>query len=233
MAKWKQSGPIATTTYVNPDFAAAIGSITSQMAASAPDPYASIPRGPYFSPVNPEVNWGNTNPSSPTPSGPSPSPSSPSTPATSPPPPAPIYPSFRPITGRTRNVLVAPSDIIQFNNDNIDIAMMQDLLFEDIGAIELANISRSDLIDGQEVLYSPIRNLPTIRREFNPNNIILTANSNDYFSRFGIDLSSKTIYEPYFDDDGNLVIEIDGIATGEEIDVQILSNGTIDLVDDV
>lgn len=229
----KKSGPIATATYVNPDFAAAIGAITAQMAANAPDPYASVPKGPYFSPINPEINWGGTNPSSPAPSGSSPSPSSPSTPASPPPPPAPVYPTFRPITGQTKNVLVAPSDIIQFDNENVDVALMQDLLFEDIGAIELANISRSDLIDGQEVSYSPIKNLSTIRREFNPNNIILTANSNDYFSRFGIDLSAKTIYEPYFDEDGNLVIEIDGVAAGEEIDVQILSNGTIDLVDDV
>lgn len=232
MAKWKQSGPMSTPTYVNPDFAAAIGAITSQMAASAPDPYASVPKGPYFSPINPVVNWGGT-PASPAPSGPAPSPSSPSTPPSPAPPPAPTYPPFRPISGRTKNVLVAPSDIIQFDNDNVNVALMQDLLFEDIGAVELANISRSDLIDGQEVSYSPIKNLSTIRREFNPNNIILTANSNDYFSRFGIDLSAKTIYEPYFDEFGNLVIEIDGVASGEEIDVQILSNGTIDLVDDV
>lgn len=150
-----------------------------------------------------------------------------------PPPPAPVYPRFIPMQRSSKNVLTAPSDIIQFDDSTVDVALMQDLLFEDIGAVELANISRSDLIDGQETIYSPIKNLATVRREFNPNNIILTASNNDYFTRFGIDLFAKTIYEPYFDDGGNLVIEIDGLSEAEEVQVEILSNGTIDLVDDI
>lgn len=150
-----------------------------------------------------------------------------------PPPPAPIYPKFSAMKTVDKNVKVAPSDIIQWDDSNTSIALMQDLLFEDIGAVELANISRTDLIDGQQTIYSPIKNLSTVRREFNPNNIILTSYNNDYFTRFGIDIFSKTIYDPYFDDNGDLVIEIDGLVSGEEIEVEILSNGTIDLVEEL
>ena len=156
--------------------------------------------------------------------------SSPSPPP--PPPPAPILPTFRPAVNN-KNFKVAPSDIIQFDDSSVDIELIKDLLFEDIGATELANISRSDLIDGQDVIYAPIKNLPIIRRDFNPNNIVATASNIDYFSRFAINLSLRGIYDPYFDDDGNLVIEIEDVQDDEEIQVQILTNGTIALVDEI
>jgi hypothetical protein len=41
------------------------------------------------------------------------------------------------------------------------------------------------------------------------------------------------MHEPYFDSNGDLVIEVDMVLDSEEIQVQILSNGTIDLVGDV
>ena len=152
---------------------------------------------------------------------------------TPPPPPVPPLPTFNRMTTPDKNIKPASSDIIQFDDNSVDIALMQDLLYEDIGAVELANISRSDLIDGQNVLYSPIRNLSSVRRQFNPNNIIATSYSTDYFSRFGIDLITRGIYEPYFDEDGNLVVEVDNVGEGEEIQVQILSSGTINIIEEL
>jgi hypothetical protein len=149
----------------------------------------------------------------------------------SPPQAAPVLPNYKPANITSKNFKVAPSDIIQFDDSSVEIALITDLLFEDIGATELANMSRSDLIDGQEVIYAPIKNLPTIRRSFNPNNIVATSYDTDYFSRFAIDLSLRGVYEPYFDDNGDLVIEIDTVEDSEEIQVQILTNGTIDLVE--
>lgn len=149
-----------------------------------------------------------------------------------PPPPAPLLPTFRPMPASNKNILMAPSDIIQFDDTSVTVALMQDLLFEDVGAVELANISRSDLIDGQPTIYSPIKNLSTVRREFNPNTLIATSFGQDYFSRFGIDIFARGTYEPYFDDNGDLVIEVDTILEGEEIQVQVLSNGTIDTIEE-
>jgi hypothetical protein len=149
-----------------------------------------------------------------------------------PPPPSPNYPTFNAMTQSSRNVLTAPSDVIVFDDSSVEIKLLQDLVFEDIGAVELANISRTDLIDGQETIYSPIKNLSTVRREFNPNNIILTSYNNDYFTRFGIDIFKRTVYEPYFDENGDLVIEIDDLSDEEEIQVQVLSDGTISVVDE-
>lgn len=156
-----------------------------------------------------------------------------STPPPPPPPPVPPLPTFNRMAAPDKNIKPAPSDIIQFDESSVEIALIQDLLFEDIGATELANISRTDLIDGQNVIYSPIKNLPSIRQEFNPNNIIATSYSTDYFSRFGIDLIARGVSEPYFDEDGNLVIEVDNIIGNEEIQVQILSSGTIDIIEEL
>lgn len=157
--------------------------------------------------------------------------SSTTTPSSPPPPPAPILPTFRPMTITNKNFKVAPSDIIQFDDSSVEIALIQDLLFEDIGATELANISRADLIDGVQTSYSPIKNLPTITREFNPNNIVATSYSTDYFARFGINILLRGLYVPYFNSNGDLVIEIEEVADDEEVQVEILQNGTIDMVD--
>lgn len=162
-------------------------------------------------------------------SSPSPGPPPPGPP---PPPPGPVLPRFTAMPTPDKNIKEAPSDIIQFDDDSVEIALLQDLLFEDIGGVELANISRTDLIDGQAVIYEPIKNLSSIRQEFNPNNVVATAISSNYFSRFGIDLDSRGINEPYIDENGDLVIEVDNVQEGEEIQVQILLNGTIDLVDE-
>lgn len=150
-----------------------------------------------------------------------------------PPPPAPLLPTFRPMTMPSTSIKVAPSDIIQFDDSSVEIALLQDLVFEDIGATELANMSRADLIDGQEVSYSAIRNLSTIRREFNPNNIIATSYTLDYFSRFGIDLLSRGMSEPYFNENGDLVIEVDFAEDDEEIQVQVLSSGIIENIEEL
>lgn len=162
----------------------------------------------------------------------SPPPPPPGPPPPPPPPPGPVLPKFTTMPVPDKNIKEAPSDIIQFNDDSIEIALLQDLIFEDIGGVELANISRTDLIDGQAVIYEPIKNLSSIRQEFNPNNVVATATSSNYFSRFGIDLDSRGINEPYVDDNGDLIIEVDNVQDGEEIQVQILLNGTIDLVDE-
>jgi hypothetical protein len=149
------------------------------------------------------------------------------------PPPKPLLPDFKPIgASSNKSVKMAPSDIIQFDDDAVEIALITELLYEDIGATELVNISRSDLIDGQEVIYSPIANLSVIRREYNPNNLIASSALSDYFTRFGINLISRGMYEPYFNSDGDLVVEVDVVSSsGEEIQVEILSNGTISVVE--
>lgn len=104
--------------------------------------------------------------------------------------------------------------------------------FEEIGGVELSNISRYDLINGDIVSYTPIANLSEFRRRFNPNNIISTNNTEiSAFERFSIDLLVRGITQPYLDNDGNLVIEIDSVKNEEYIEAEIAQNGTMNRIE--
>jgi hypothetical protein len=126
----------------------------------------------------------------------------------------------------------ADPDIVISREETISPELLLQLQYEDVSGIELVNISRSDLIDGQDVLYSPIAQLSLLRRKYNPNNIIaLDSSSSNPFARYGIDLVLRGIREPYFDEQGNLVIEIDQVFDDEIIEAEIDLNGTINTVD--
>lgn len=146
--------------------------------------------------------------------------------------PTPNLPQFVPMTNNSTIIKQAPKDTIVFDESTLDPALLQELLYQDISSMELANISREDLIDGQTVFYTPIVNLAKIKKQYDPNNIIAVGSSaNSYFSRFGIDLNLRGMNEPYLDADGNMVIEIDTIEEDENIEVEILVTGTINEVD--
>lgn len=130
-----------------------------------------------------------------------------------------------------KGVRQADPDIIITADEPISPEFLLELQYEDLSGSELINISRSDIIDGQNVVYSPIKNLSGLRRRYNPNNIISsTSTANSTFSKFAIDLISRGIYEPYFNDNGDLVIEIDISKEDEVIEVEIDSSGTINEV---
>jgi hypothetical protein len=113
---------------------------------------------------------------------------------------------------------------------------MADLIFENIGGQELINISRSDIINGQDVLYSPIKNLKNLYLEYNANNIIRLENAADtYFKNFPIRLENKLPYSSsgiledvvYLDSEGNLVINVSNLEKDEQVEVQIINSGEI------
>jgi hypothetical protein len=124
----------------------------------------------------------------------------------------------------------ASPDIIIFDEE-IDPDFLVQAFFEEFGGTELINISRYDLINGQDVVYSPIVNLSNLRQAFNPNNIIEIGAFQESPTRYGIDLFSRGVVDPYFDNDGNLVIELDEVRPDESIEVEIVSNGTIKRID--
>jgi hypothetical protein len=156
-----------------------------------------------------------------------------SAPPPPPPPPTPPDPWIRTSDYvAPEGVKQADPDIVLFNDEAISPELLLQLQYEDVAGIELINISRSDIIDGQNVSYSPIAQLSSLRRRYNPNNIIaLPSTSSDAFSRFGIDLILRGIKEPYFNENGDLVIEIDEVLEDEIIEAEIDTSGTINRVD--
>lgn len=136
-----------------------------------------------------------------------------------------------------RSIKTATPDIILFDDESIPINIMADLVFEDIGGQELINIGRNDIINGQNVLYQQIKNLGIIQQQYNPNNIIgMQETSDKYFAGLSIKFDSKL---PNYENEpsrenvymdpvtGDIVIELINITGDEQVEVQMITSGTI------
>jgi hypothetical protein len=131
----------------------------------------------------------------------------------------------------------APIDTVLFDDNSMSIEIMTDLIFEDIGGHELINIARNDIINGQQVSYTPIKNLGLIQQMYNPNNILrLQATSEKYFNNFSIKFEEKVPLvgngpngsNVYIEQStGDLIIEGVNINKDELFEVEISLNGTI------
>jgi hypothetical protein len=138
----------------------------------------------------------------------------------------------------TTSTYVAPTgvkqatpDIVIFDQSTIDIEYLTNTFFEEFGGHELIKISRSDLIDGKQVSYNPIKNLSRLNQKYNPNNVIAIAPFQQNLSSYAIDLILRGIHEPYVDrENGYLVIEIDNVKSNESIEVEIATDGTMNRV---
>jgi hypothetical protein len=156
-----------------------------------------------------------------------------------------------------KSVKIATPDLIIFNDDVMSIEIMTDLIFEDIGGYELATISRHDLVNGQKVIYAPIKNLTDLYLQYNPNNVLRLQSSDSYFKSLslsifdhlpacgtGYDISppptnpgeqdkNKWIKTPncksvYIDPiSGDLVINLINVKDNEQVEVQVLTSGNV------
>lgn len=137
----------------------------------------------------------------------------------------------------TPPVKTATPDIILFDDTVLPIEVMTDLIFENIGGQELLNIARTDTINGQKIIYQPIKNLTTIQQKYNPNNILnIDKTSDKHFSGYTIKLEEKIPSvgngtngeNVYIDSEtGDLVIELINMSRGEQVELEISINGTI------
>lgn len=131
----------------------------------------------------------------------------------------------------------ATPDLVLFKDEAMPIELMADLIFEDIGGREIINIARNDMLNGIDLLYTPIKNLTSLYLQYNPQNVLaLQKTAENYFKNFPIKLSSK-IPEVgtgpngeivYIDPDtGDIVVNVINMATDEQVEIQILNAGDI------
>ena len=132
-------------------------------------------------------------------------------------------------------IKVASPSLVQLNNPPLSQETMVEIAFQDIGGHELINISRSDAINGQNIVYSIVKDLKNILLEYNSNNIIkLQGTSDNYFKNFPIRLEQKlpkngtgpnkeTVYIE--ESTGNLVINLINLEKGEQVEIQIINQG--------
>lgn len=136
---------------------------------------------------------------------------------------------------QTAPVKVATPNLIEILNPPLDYEAMTELIFQDIGGQELINISRADAINGQNIMYSIVKNLKNILLDYNSNNIIkLQGTSDVYFKNFSIRLEDKlpkygtgdqgaTVYID--SNDNSVVINLVNLEDEEEVEIEIINQG--------
>jgi hypothetical protein len=132
----------------------------------------------------------------------------------------------------------APIDTVVFVDESFSSELITDLLFEDIAGQEILSIARNDTVNGQSVIYQPIKNLGIIRDTYNANNLLkLQETSDRFFANFIISLAEKipkvgngangaNYYLDLTTGDG--VIELINIRSDEQVEIQIANAGTIE-----
>jgi hypothetical protein len=151
------------------------------------------------------------------------------------------------VESKLASVKVATPELISLldNDAPVDqqIEIMTDLLFEDIGGEEIISIVRNDIVNGQNVIYQPIKNITNLYYQYNPQNILaLQKTDKDYFKNFPIVLYNKVPecgsdfdlagnqqisnceYIYIHPTSGDLVIDLINMRPGEQVEVQIISN---------
>lgn len=138
---------------------------------------------------------------------------------------------------QTSAIKVATPEAIKLNNPSLPIDLMTQLVFQDIGGLELINIARNDIIAGQNVIYQPIKNIASLYLQYNPQNILrLQDTSENYFKNFSIKFESKLpnvgtgpngeiVYvDPT---NGNIIINVVNMEPHEQVEVQMMSSGDV------
>ena len=141
----------------------------------------------------------------------------------------------------TNDVKIATPDLILQDAEVMSVDIMTDLIFENIGGHELITISRHDLVNGQKVVYSPIKNLTDLYLQYNPNNILRLQSSDSFLKSLSLSLQDyipvcgngydlvngvkvpncKSVYiDPIT---GDLVINLINIKEGVQAEVQVLT----------
>ena len=133
-------------------------------------------------------------------------------------------------------------DVVNFSRVEFSVEGISNLLFEQIGGIELISMVRRDTVEGQNPYYTVISNLSNIKKEFDPTQIISRQKPNQsFFDIFSIDINSKIPNDLYLernnltnffyiDTNGDFVIELDNMLVDEVVELEIAQGGTISLV---
>lgn len=144
------------------------------------------------------------------------------------------------LSGTSVDIKIAQSNLFLIKDEDVPIEVMTDLIFEDIGGQEIISIARNTSINGQDVLYQPIKNLSAIALQYNSENILSIQNSsNSYFNNFSIKLENYIPINTKTDPvdgiepveieqfSGDIIINLVNVKNGEQAEVQILKTGSV------
>jgi hypothetical protein len=136
----------------------------------------------------------------------------------------------------SKSIKPATPDLIKFNDSDLPIEFITDLLFENVGGQEIISISRNDIVNGQKVIYTPIKNLSQVGLDYRPQNIFsITDTSSSYFDNYSINFQEKVpeigpneaanqvLNVVYVDEtNGNVVVNVKNMRTNEQVEISVV-----------
>jgi hypothetical protein len=148
------------------------------------------------------------------------------------------------ITTADQSAKSASPDIIITDPGDTAVDLILKLTLEKIGAQELISLVRHDTVNGQNIVYQPVKNMSEVAIAYNPQNIIIIPDTADtFFKNFAIKLESHIPqYSPDFfyvdmiTRDNNvifdavnkrIIVELTGLKRDYEVELQMISSGKI------
>jgi hypothetical protein len=137
---------------------------------------------------------------------------------------------------RMQSNKIATSNLFIVDERTQDIDEMTNLLFEDFSATELINLSRHDSLNGQDIIYQPIKNITQLAFEYNPQNILsFSQTEKDLIENYILSIERYIPSEPtnnlvvYLEDGTNdIIIEVSGIREDERVEVEFLTYTSVE-----
>ena len=136
-----------------------------------------------------------------------------------------------------KSIKSASPDIILVDQNDLPIDLILKLTLEKIGAQELISLVRHDTVNGQNIVYQPVKNISDVAISYNPQNIINIPDTAEiYFKNFAIKMENHIVQDTnetppesvYIDSvSGNIVIEAVNLKSDYEVEVQMISSGQI------
>ena len=132
----------------------------------------------------------------------------------------------------SKTVKIASTDLILGGQD-FPIELATQMVIEDMGALELINTARHDLITGNNISYKPFSQMSVMNSRYNPLKILELADGTPVqFGSFPINLDNYIpLSNPnnvYFDaTKENIILEFINIKDGDFVEVQIVSQGDV------
>jgi hypothetical protein len=120
--------------------------------------------------------------------------------------------------------------VVNLDDPGVDVAQIQNLLFENLSSLELTKFTKHDTVEGINPFYNVISNLSSINREFDPISLLsATKSSNSLFDVYGIDLINRLPEngDYAYIENGNIVINLNNMGPNESVEIEIDSSGTI------
>lgn len=141
---------------------------------------------------------------------------------------------------KDRKVKVASRDLL-LDPLPFPLDLATSMTIDDIGALQLINTARHDLITGNNINYKSIGKLSNFNSRYTPSKILaLSDGTPEQFGKFSInidyyipvyDTQAETLAKNganyYIDNNQNLVLEFVNLRDGEYVEVQIVSQGNI------